>query len=353
MSVLHTEGRRIKNAFGETVQLRGCARSHLLKMADPVNEAIRLRNLGVSWLRLFVHYETWIDPVGGGVYQALVDQYVSSFTQRGIYVSIVNMSNYFMNDVDSTGWIAFIMELVNRYKDNPRMYGIAIWNEPPLGILGINRWYSWVVQAAEAINAVNSNLLILVNSGLPNRKGIDTHWVDNPVSVPNVVYYFHDYFWQHFYYNTPIIDDFALKYNEGDFETAKILMEEQYYNRFFKYAVENDMCIVHDEFGFNGGLNPANKGYGNEPGWSQCQIDYMDMLEKYEIPWNQYSWWVKTEQNYGLAEESDYYTLSPVGEIWARYLLAPISPLSMLIRAALSAATGVGLIWLSLRARAR
>jgi len=46
----------------------------------------------------------------------------------------------------------------------------------------------------------------------------------------------------------------------------------------------------------------------------------MDLLNKYGHPWNQYCWWVYTGSNYGLAEESDYCTLSPVGEIWAQYL---------------------------------
>ena len=197
------------------------------------------------------------------------------------------------------------------------MCGIYIQNEARIALMGgFDVWYNWARLAADAINEANPNVLILLDADRANRRGMDPYWVSNPITVPNAVYVFHDYFWRHYYNNE---DEFALSYAAGDYELAKQQMEETFYDRFFKYAVEYDMPIILEEFGFNGGLNPAGTGYGNEPGWPQCQIDYMDLLAKYKIPWCQYNWGVKTDENYGLAE-GDFYTLSPVGEIWQPYL---------------------------------
>ena len=317
LSPLHVEGRLIKDSFGNTIKLTGTARSHDFKFASPVDEADRLSKLGVNWLRIFVKASMWVD----GSYVSMVDDYVAAFTSKNIYCSLVNMENVWADDADPSNLIAFLNSLALRYIDNPGMMGISVWNEPLKGVIGFDTWRIWATLAAESLNAVNPNLIIFVEAGLPNRKGVDTYWVDNRIPINNVYYYFHDYFWMHFFYN---YDLFAELYNSSDFESAAIEMDKYFYDNYFKYSVENDFPLSLEEFGFNGGLNPANSGWGNEPGWPQCQIDYTNMLQKYDIPWNEYSWWVKTDQNYGLAEESDFYTLSPVGEIWAQYLTSSV-----------------------------
>lgn len=282
-------------------------------MHDVGKEARRLSGLGVRWLRVFVKASMWTDPA----YRALVDEYVEKFTARNVYVSLVNMENRpWMTDPDPSNLVAFLEELVTRYAANPGMCGVAVWNEPPKGVLTFDKWRAWARTAAAAIHAASPDALIWIEAGLPNRRGLDPYWRDNPAPTPNVVLYYHDYFWMHYFYNQ---DAFALSYAAGDFEKALEEMEQTLFDRFFKYAVEDGLCICCDEFGFNGGLSPAGNP-GAEPGWPQCQVDYLNLLSKYEIPWNQYSWWVKTVQNYGLAEESDFYTLSPVGKIWRQYL---------------------------------
>jgi hypothetical protein len=291
--------------------------------ADPIPLATRMAELNVSVVRLCIRYEKWIDPTNGTsgrTYKEWIDDYVRELTSRGIYCWITNMGNEFLTYApdNPTPWLNFLTEIANRYKDNPGMCGISIWNEVPLSEIGYSTWYTWANLAAEAIHDANPNLLILVRAYLPNRQGMDPYWVDNPIQVPNVVYYYHTYYWQYYYYGH---EDFAESYDAGNYTLAKQQMEQTFYDRFFKYAVEHDMPIMCEEFGFNGGLNPADKGYGNEPGWPQCQIDFMDLHEKYQIPWNQYSWWIKNDQNYGLAKD-DYYTLSSVGEIWQQYLKA-------------------------------
>ena len=280
--------------------------------------AERMAELGVTWIRIFIRPSFWTDPTIGASYKDLIDRFVQEFTSRNIYC-IVGLLGFDMSIVpdNPTPWLDFLKELANRYKGNPGMCGIFIWNEPPAPPFNADIWHEWAVLGAQSVHDANPNLLKLVHCDRANRAGIDNYWISNPISVPNVVYVFHDYYWQNYYYDHR---DFTESYKAGNYSLAKQQMEQSMYNRYFKYAVEHNMCIMNEEFGFNGGLNPAGKGYGNEPGWPQCQIDYMDLLNKYEIPWNEYDWWVKNDENYGLAQESDYNTLSPVGQIWSQYL---------------------------------
>ena len=177
MRPLHTEGRYMKNDRGQKVHLVGCARSHDFKFSDVTREAGRLSSLGVQWIRLFLKASKWVEAD----YRALVDQYVAEFTARGVYVCLVNMENRpWVEDLDPSNLIAFLEGLATRYQDNPGMMGISIWNEPPLGALGLDKWRSWAKQAAAALHAVNPKLLIYLSAYLWNRQGIDPYWANSP-----------------------------------------------------------------------------------------------------------------------------------------------------------------------------
>jgi len=330
LSWLHTDGRWIKDKSGGILYFVGSTESQTgwsydthpdwKHEADPIPMAERMAGLNVTWVRICVTYSKWSDPAIGESYKDLIDRYVQEFTARGIYVMVGNMGHEFAVDVPNnpTPWLNFITELTNRYKDNPGMCGIYIFNEPPSPPFTAETWRQWAVLGAQAVHDVNPNLLISVHGNIwSDTSSIDPYWVSNLIPVPNVVYVFHYYYWQEYYYAHR---DFAKSYATGNYTLAKQQMEQSLYDRYFKYAVEYNISIMLEEFGFNGGLNPAGKGYGNEPGWPQCQYDFMDLLTKYQIPWNEYSWWVRTDTNYGLADGSDYYTLSSVGEIWAQYL---------------------------------
>jgi len=328
---LHTEGRYIKDKYGRIVYFVGCAESqtswrydthpYWRHEADPVPMANRMAELNVTWVRICVSSSYWFDPTIDDSYKDLIDRYVQEFTSRGIYCT-VSVMGFDINDVpdNPTPWLNFLTQLTNRYKNNSGMCGIYIWNEPPHPPFTLETWRQWAVLGVQAVHSANPNLLKIVEVGLGNREGMDPYWASNPIPVPNVVYAYHDYFWQYYYYGSV---DFTLSYEAGNYSLAKQQMEQRFYDCFFKYAVEYNMCIMLEEFGFNGGLNPAGKGYGNEPGWPQCQIDYMDLLTKYQIPWNQFDWWVKNDENYGLTIDGDYHTLSSVGQIWVGYVLSP------------------------------
>jgi hypothetical protein len=100
-------------------------------------------------------------------------------------------------------------------------------------------------------------------------------------------------------------------------------MEAYLYDRHFKWAVEHNICIVNEEFGFQEGnrpdLTPGQQGY--DPGFPQCMKDYLELMNKYSIPWNEYCWWIG---GYGLT--SDWVNLNIVGQIWVKYL-TPTPPL--------------------------
>ena len=322
---LHTDGRWIKNMANQTVNLLGCAEAQTSWQvdtshdwnhdSDPLSMARRMSELGVTWVRICVSYTYWSDPIDGPPYRYLIDRYVVELTLRGIYVTVGCMGHEFgdqLTNGNTTNWINFLSELANRYKENPGMCGIYIFNEWQF-VVPLDKCHVYAVQAAQALNAINPNLLILVHGDLLHRQGIDPYWISNPIPVPNVVYVYHDYFWQHYYYDKR---DFALSYEAGNYTVAKQQMEAYFYDKIFKYAVEYNMCIMNEEFGFSDdpSLTPADKGY--TPGFPQCMHDYLEMLNKYSIPWNEYCWWAG---GYSLAD--DGVNLNSVGLIWHDYLV--------------------------------
>jgi hypothetical protein len=286
--------------------------------------AQRMAELGVPWVRICVVWTFWSDPAFGNEYKNLIDSYVNEFTSRGVYCMVGCMGGEFASDVPSnpTPWLNFLTELANRYRSNPGMCGIYIWNEPPTsGPFTMSTWRQWALLGVQAVNAVNPNLLIVVSADLPYASGIlwgiDPYYLSNPIPYPNIVYYYHDYFWHYYYYyKTDPGAAFVLTYQAGNYTLAKQQMEKSFYDRYWKYPVEHNMCIMNEEFGFGANLDPTDRGY--EPGWPQCQIDYMDLHEKYQIPWNQYDWWVG-----GYALTTDGFNLHPVGQIWSQYLGPP------------------------------
>lgn len=106
-------------------------------------------------------------------------------------------------------WISNWTSLVNRYKTNPTVVGVDLFNEVHQGVTweadGVNPLHNWrwaAKRCAEAILAVNPNLLICVQ-GLDQYQGVGGWWGavllglrDHPLtlSVPNrLVYTIHDY----------------------------------------------------------------------------------------------------------------------------------------------------------------
>lgn len=323
MLSLHTDGRYIKDEYGRILNFTGTTEAQTSwrydtheywdPLSDPIPMAERMAELGVTWVRICINHEFWIDLSIEASYKDLIDRYVQEFTARNVYCTVGLMSHDLKDD--QAGWLSFLTELANRYKDNPGMCGIFIFNEPPMGTA---TWRQWAVLGAEAVHNANPNLLIVVEVGLPNRQGIDPYWLSNPISVPNVVYAYHDYFWQYHYYG-PV--DFTLSYEAGNYALAKQQMEAYFYDRFWKYAVEHNMCIMNEEFGFGIGQEPGEMGWN--PGFPQCMHDYLELHNKYRIPWCYYAWHMG-----GYELTADGYNLNVVGQIWLKYL-TPTLPIDL------------------------
>jgi hypothetical protein len=278
-----------------------------------------MKELGVTWVRLCLNAKHWLGQAPGGdpeLYKSTIDAFVKELTDRGIYCIVGCMGHEFAGDLNAdnpANWLNYLQDLANRYKNNPGMCGIYIFNEISLSGVTRDRVRIYQYQAIEQLHSVNPNLLVVVDAVYDGA--IDDWWVTH--QLPNVVYSWHNYPWQYYYYGPT---QFAIEYANGNYTLAKQLWEQFLYPRYFKYSQEFNMCLMCEEFGFNDySLQKEGDKYWN-PGWPQIQRDFMDLLDKYGHSWNQYVWWRNTGENYGLAQDSDYYTLSPVGEVWAQYL---------------------------------
>jgi hypothetical protein len=229
-----------------------------------------------------------------------------------------------LNAGNLSSWLNYLAELANRYKNNPGMCGIYILNEWQF-ILDSNKCHTYAVEAARTLNAINPNLLVLVHGDLVNRAGFDTYWLANPIPYPNIVYLYHDYFFQYYYYSsasghqwTSPPADFISSYMAGNFALAKQQMEANFYGKLWKYTTTNNICLALEEFGFTLGQKPelVAGDIGYEPGAPQCMKDYLELLNKYKISWNEYAW---QQGGYALANEDG--SLNAAGQIWKDYLL--------------------------------
>ncbi len=333
---LHVDGRWIKDNTGKILHFVGCAEAQTSwrrdtdpywnHATDPIPMTTEMTELGVTWVRICVTYTFWSDPALGPSYQNLIDSYVRNLTSRGVYCIISPMGDEFTNDVPSnpTPWLSFLTELVNRYRNDPGMCGISIWNEPPWPPFDATIWEQWAIFGAQAVHAANPNILIIVCAALPNQAGLDPYWTSNPIPVSNVVYDYHDYFWHYYYYSsasnhkwTNPPPDFVMSYQAGNYALAKQQIEVSFYAQYWKYAIEDNMCIMNEEFGFadgqTPGLTPGQQGY--TPGTPQSIYDYFDLLNKYSIPWNYYAW---SMGGYSLTD--DGVNLNIVGEVWLNHL---------------------------------
>jgi len=260
------------------------------------------------------------------------------------------------------------------------------------------------------VHAVNPNLLMIVHANMENERGFCPILENDPIPTPNVVYNWHFYYSYCPAFNTyhpwgsldpdPTYEDCKLRgqpyyqsYAAGNLAQARQELEQVTYEKFLWVPNELNLPIMIDEFGFNGdelphfsrrkcpnghwegqvrdtldelgnpkkppwtgtvycpidgAAIPQPAPYG-EPGWPQCFEDYLSILNEHGVSWTYFGWWPKTYGGYGMVEH-DMKTLSKVGRVLSNYIPTPISPIEMLIRAALSAASGIGLIFLCARA---
>lgn len=197
---LHVDGKYIKNEAGQTVFLRGAAFQDLVDLpywnggfdllVNRINQYVTLSNGKANVIRCPMGLAGWAPHnVHPEVYDKGVDDLVALAAQNNIHVVLNFISGIRYSSfgdaeelrlaLDPTDWINWLLHWVNRYKNDPTVAGIEIWNEPYAGAfgggedpasiaLGVQRWINMATQAVEAIHQANPSLLIIVASCDPS-----------------------------------------------------------------------------------------------------------------------------------------------------------------------------------------
>ena len=332
---LHTEGRWIKNAFGQTVRLTGCSWLDLVFMDrlagtwPAVERCDKMAELRVNMVTIQVNMQAWREDYPG--YRDTFDNIVNLLGERNIYVELVvahdatpftvwTNAEKLAAEIEKNTLIARTVDLVNHYKDNPTVAMIDILNEPaPPTDLG-GHYYDWgevyqifydyALACAQAINAANPNILIAVGS--PGWCRIMSPlFRDNPLPVPNIVYVIHHY------YNYDLDRNFAyaLSYQAGNFTTAKEQLEA--------FLIQDQGFMMLDK-GYPVIVN-EHAGDWYSPNWNVEFEDEFKLYQKYDVGFQTMYWWKAGgyspggQKEYALLDENWRFP-SPQGEIWTRYL---------------------------------
>lgn len=365
LSWLHTDGRYIKNSQGQIINLTGLNFEALgnpisayetdwkgtiyWRYGDPSvprqeqpKEVVtpylvpKWREYGVNSIRLWLNWYVW-----RGIYEnrtagnwpeyiPQIDLLIDECSKQGIYVILDfhQYSGYEFTGVYNTPetfkqeWIAWLVEVVDRYKDNPTVVGIDIINESQAAHWGsVEAYYSAMLEAAQAVHNANPNILIIIETGIqqhPRWSRFDQYLIDNPIhaQVPNVVYSFHRYYFQEYIYRSyayptpsgpmfPPELDFPASYKNGNYTLAKQQMEQVWYNELF-YVLDKGYPLWYGEFGFGGGYVRGLVGEV-EPAWDTVLNDVLQLCNKYGVGWSYYGWSWGEEYRYGmLARDANY-----------------------------------------------
>lgn len=300
MMRLHTEGKYVKNELGQKVFLRGCALIEPAYCIDRLNgpgtlasRAERLKELGVNFVRIPIHKQHWeanTDTNGDGIgNRDFTDRAIQELTSRGIYVAPglhygltkQDWQTYGSNPDVLANWI--ISNLVNRYKDNPRVAAIYVINEPHFHTTdwggseidpGITTGYWDAMKlVCQRIHEANPNLLMIVHADMQGERGFSSVLRTDPIPTPNVIYTWHYYYVYAPAFNpylgwmSGVLDPnyqelvnrgfpYYQSYYLGDYTKARQEFEQSLYNRFMWVASELNLPVINDEYGWTGDEEP-------------------------------------------------------------------------------------------------
>lgn len=332
---LHTDGKYIKDAYGNKVILTGAGYSILewgwsnpdLYMNGHFNSELfdLFKQAGANSIRLALTMYTINQN-----YLDLVDTVIGWCRERSIYV-ILDMHN---GDPDNwteevilqilenpttalpgypLSWIDWLEFYADRYKDDPLVSGIKIFNEPcqniPAGYTRetfFNLWRNDALMAAEAIHSINPNVLVFVWGMFWGETLAD--WSDNPLNEPNIVYCFT----RHMEF-----DDSEPYYNHyiaGDYEKGK--------QEFIDLWTRNGIFTMLD-LGYPidlmewGSQNPYYPNH--EDAYLAWTEDVLKILNGSEIGFHYWDLSGYGPYDGCLLMHDDWSKLSARGEIWAQY----------------------------------
>jgi len=336
LSRLHTDGRWIKDSTGNIVRLKGAAvfwrfiySSHYhdydpLSYNDEINETSldTFKSAGANFIRLELNGWIWYVKRAPKYVEA-VDKVISWCKARKIMVVLDNHQWY---DMDSgfmykdqyalatqlTEWKNFMLELAERYKNEPTVIGFDMLNEPlgyPHNGLDWNTWRTNVLEVIRAVHAVDPTYLCFVEPlGSSAEKDDMNNFKTTPLPEPNIVYSAHIYYaWDYPY------QEYAINYGRGNFELAKQQMEALYYERFLDMLDAGLPALIME--------TGVYRDYSKNPNWEVWISDSLALYEKY----NAGVCWLPSSPD--RSDSSLISTLSPdrssltdVGAIWAMYM---------------------------------
>jgi len=356
---LHTEGRWIKDNLGRKVILKGAATSGIDYIPELPNEWSQMEisykamaEAGANVIRLAINpaftYEWWTETgtfeceQAGATYWNTIDTIVGWCKKYNMWV-IIDFHTYVAppyNDTSVERWVygsdanylhqqylentTWINEMVtwwsqiaNRYKDEPTVVGYGVGNEffgwPPDEATK-NYWFNlfrnYVIQVSAAIHEVNPHALIFVQNPLWCSNRLND-WIGNWLEEPNVVYCVHRYYYYDQLYGADgceHIGEYGYLYRDGQFEEAKIVMEQCYQYILFDVAEVYNKPVLLEEYGVI---------TFDCPNWEVQMEDLLTMLEEHEVG---HIYWRQYRGEDGSLTLEDCKTLSPAGEIWARHL---------------------------------
>jgi hypothetical protein len=354
---LHTDGKYLRNEYGETVHLRGEVWSELVDSdhwdyAWPVSErAKNLKSYGGNVVAVKVAFQriynlTTTFPYYSSKTLLALDEAVNAAQQNSIYVFIVphhdaDTYSWIVDDNHLQEYIDWFVWLVNRYVDKPEFFGVYFWNEP----FGIENYYYWINEWITAVHNANPNIICIFSElgygGIP----INANELVDPTQHNNFMWAFHHYFWL-FDYNKPHYKTYyEVQYEGRDPQEGFATAREQYKDyllnvRNLKAIYNNTFPIMDDEFGYFGANcpqknpddpnpNPALPS-SYEPCWDRLEGPMGAELSIYNelgIHWTYFVGGTQGGKSYGLwTNVATNPTPTDKGEVWIQYVGGTITP---------------------------
>lgn len=390
---LHTDGRYIEDSSGEIVHLYGATiiepayLSDHLRYNQPISQRITtLKILGVNFVRLIIDRTKWdadVDTNGDGIgNREFTVQVAQALGNAGIRF-ITGIMDAPAEPWEKVQWANYVLNTcVIPFEKIPNFVGAFILNEPHAedwgGTVtdGVSQvyWDSAKYVCAQ-IYAHNPNLLMLVAANGWANWHFSTILKTDPIPTPNVCYTFHFYYCYapqmnpysngltgtpdtNYDYLASIGMPWYRSYYQGNYTLAKQQLEQWLVNNYFWAAIDYNLPVVNDEWGFSADeegyfsrrycptdswkglvsstlLSPGGTPAGDgpypavtycpqdnsalpkphehvEPGWPQCFLDQVDVFDKYTSLWANFAFWPKTYSGYGIVED-DMTTFAPQG----------------------------------------
>ena len=321
LSWLHTDGKLIKDAYGNSVRLMGCGieepcwdlgQGQILITEQQISA---IASYGANHVRLMFNKAWLSDPQ----YLAYLDNIVAWCKKYDLWIipcfAVDGTTSTWTEEAkiaaihDSTWieeWIQMWEMLAEHWRNEPTVMGFAIFNEPVLPDEEAKLWWDAALECIQRIHAINPNVLCFVGS--PNyQKYFKGFFFDNAPGLGvfpenNVVYAFHRYYHYDLMYHPP--GDYPFDYRDGNFEVARQKWEQTMYEDTVKLQDVGNVPVFFEEFG------EALDWIPDDPNWDVWLQNTYDILRKYNVGANQYAWYWITED--------DRITLNEIGEIWAQ-----------------------------------